>query len=74
MKIWFRVGMEAEISNEEMNALIRYQKNDKNIDEAYEIMAQLIKKAKLSGETYILENGIGLSGYDNPEEEISFYF
>lgn len=64
MKIWFRVGMEAEITQEELERLRRGDE---------ELMEKIISKAELSGETYIVgkDNG-GVDEYDNPDEEISF--
>ena len=40
-------------------------------------MQNIISRAKLSGETYILGNNntdINQFGYDNPDEEINFSF
>lgn len=68
-KIWFRVGMEAEISEEELNVLM-------NTSFASGILMQkIIERAELSGETYIVgKNNGGVDDYDNPDEEISFLF
>lgn len=68
-KIWFRVGMEAEITDEELNVLM-------NTSFASGILMQkIIKRAELSGETYIVgKNNGGVDDYDNPDEEISFLF
>ena len=64
MKIWFRVGMEAYITQEELERL-------RGGDER--LMEQIINRGELSGETYIVgkDNG-GVDEYDNPDEEISF--
>lgn len=64
MKIWFRVGMEAYITREELERL-------RGGDER--LMEQIINRGELSGETYIVgkDNG-GVDEYDNPNEEISF--
>lgn len=64
MKIWFRVGMEAEITQEELERLRRGDER---------LMEQIINRGELSGETYIVgkDNG-GVDEYDNPNEEISF--
>ena len=66
MKIWFRVGMEADITVEELKKL-------KDGDEG--LMKKVINRADLSGETYILgKNNGGADDYDNPDDEISFLF
>lgn len=64
MKIWFRVGMEADITQEELERL-------RSGDE--KLMKQVISRGELSGETYIVgkDNG-GVDEYDNPNKEISF--
>lgn len=69
--IWFRVGMEATVTDEELVVL----KEDS--EKAYKLMQNIISRAKLSGETYILGNNdtdINQFGYDNPDEEINFSF
>ena len=69
--IWFRVGMEAIVTDEELVVL----KEDS--EKAYKLMQNIISRAKLSGETYILSNNdtdINQFGYDNPDEEINFSF
>lgn len=67
-KIWFRVGMEAEVTDEELKEL-------KEGDHRYKLMQKVISSAKLSGETYILGKDCGgVDDYDNPEEEINFLF
>lgn len=69
-KIWFRVGMEAEISEEELDAL-----QTKSYEEAKKLMREIINKSELSGETYILgQNNGDVYDYDNPDEDISFSF
>lgn len=78
MKIWFRVGMEADITPEEMDVLLAYSgqiDGESDCRKAYCIMEKLIKTGELSGETYILgKNNGGADGYDNPEEEITFLY
>ena len=77
MKIWFRVGMEADITKEEMDELLVYsgQKNgERNVEKAHNIMESIIKRGELSGETYIVADNCGLDDYDNPDEEIDFLF
>lgn len=72
-KIWFRVGMEAEVSKEEMQIL---QKNSFNPDnsEAGKLMLEVINRNRVCGETYIpCDNGM-MSSYSNPNEDVDFYF
>ena len=64
-RIWFRVGMEAEISENELVSLME--------EKSEELMMEIIKRAELSGETYIPEY-IGREDYDNPDSEINFMF
>lgn len=67
-KIWFRVGMEADVTEKELEDL-RESKN------RYELMERIIESATLSGETYILGKDCGgVDDYDNPEKEINFLF
>ena len=77
-KIWFRVGMEAEITDEEMRELLIYSGQAvgcRDSIKAHSIMEKLIGKAELSGETYILGKDCGgVDEYDNPDKEISFLF
>lgn len=75
-KIWFRVGMEADVTDEEMEELMKYSHQidgERDTNKAEEIMRNLIKRGELSGETYILgkDNG-GADDYDNPPKEINF--
>ena len=65
-RIWFRVGMETDISEDELRDLIK--------NKPEELMAEIIKRAELSGETYIPEKYNGCEEYDNPDEEIVFIF
>lgn len=65
-RIWFRVGMEADVTDEELNAL----RNGK--DES--LMLSVVAKAEVSGETYIPSFDNGCETYDNPAEEVSFLF
>lgn len=78
MKIWFRVGMETDITPEEMDVLLAYSgqiDGERDCIKAHCIMEKLIKTGELSGETYILgKNNGGADDYDNPEEEISFLY
>lgn len=77
MKIWFRVGMEADITEIEMNELLIYSgqvEGERDAEKAHNIMESIIKRAELSGETYIVADNCGLGDYDNPDEEIDFLF
>lgn len=65
-KIWFRVGMEADVSEEELISLTK--------SKSEELMLEIIKRAELSGETYIPEKYNGCENYDNPDREINFQF
>lgn len=89
-KIWFRVGMEAEITDHDWNVLRKLENNpvyknragkyttsnspltQKDIDEAVEIMHNMIISGSLSGETYIPEDW-GDDRYAN-DKEINFEF
>ena len=77
-KIWFRVGMEAEVTEEEMNVLLVYSgqaAGEKDCEKAHALMETIIKKSELSGETYILGKDCGgIDDYDNPENAINFLF
>lgn len=78
MKIWFRVGMESDITDEEMNVLLVYsgqKEGERDVRKAHSIMEKIINRGELSGETYIVGkcNG-GVDDYNNPEEEINFLF
>ena len=67
-KIWFRVGMKADITEKEL-ADLRESKD------RYKLMKRIIESATLSGETYILGKDCGgVDDYDNPEKEINFLF
>lgn len=65
-RIWFRVGMEADVSEEELISLIKGKSED--------LMIEIIKRAEISGETYIPEKYNGCENYDNPDVEIDFLF
>ena len=77
-KIWFRVGMECEITDEEMNLLLIYSGQIggvRDVRKVYAVMKEIIKRATLSGETYILGKDCGgVDVYDNPKEEVGFLF
>ena len=78
-KIWFRVGMEAEVSREEMEILLAYSgqiEGERDCRKAHAVMESIIKKSELSGETYILgkKDCCSVDDYDNPDNEINFLF
>ena len=77
-KIWFRVGMEADATDEEMKELLVYSGQAEGVRDcrkAEKVMKDIIEKAELSGETYILGKDCGgVDDYDNPEKEINFLF
>lgn len=64
-KIWFRVGMECQITDSEYEILMNEQPK--------ELMETIIERATLSGETYLPMN-LGDESYDNSEDEINFCF
>lgn len=70
MKIWFRAGMEADITPEELKVL--QEQNGR----AHQLMKKIIKRSELSGETYIVgkNNALDMGNYDNPDEDIDFEF
>lgn len=79
MKIWFRVGMEADVTPEEMDVLLTYSGQKDGVRDsimAHAVMEKIIERAELSGETYILgkNNGTAVDDYDNPDEEIDFLY
>lgn len=66
-RIWFRVGMEAGVTEAELDIL--------KAGASEELMRKIIERAKLSGETYIPDKWNGCEDYDNPEgREIEFLF
>ena len=77
-RIWFRVGMEAEVTEEEMKEFLIYSGQAEGVCDcrkAYAIMQNIIERAELSGETYILGKDCGgVDDYDNPEKEVNFLF
>lgn len=65
-KIWFRVGMEANVSEEELSILKKRNGGA--------LMEEIIRRAELSGETYIPGKYNGCEDYDNPDDELDFLF
>lgn len=73
-KIWFRVGMEATMSDREYDEMLKAQKEN-NHRLLERIIDDLIGTGELSGETYIVgKNNGGVDEYDNPENEISVLY
>lgn len=77
-KIWFKVGMETDISDEEMKELLIYSgqlEGERDVRKAHALMENIIKRAELSGETYIVGKDCGgVDDYDNPEKKVNFLF
>ena len=77
-KIWFRVGMEANVTEEEMKELLIYSgqlEGERDCRKAHAMMENIVKRAELSGETYIVGKDYGgVDDYDNPKEEVNFLF
>lgn len=74
-KIWMRVGMDVELTDEEYDELLKAAgQNGGKYDyrKLENLFEKVITKAIPSGETYILgKNCGGVDDYDNPDEEIS---
>lgn len=68
MKIWFRVGMEADVTEAEMKIL--YVGGEK----AHTLMREIINRATVSGETYIPEGDNINELENNPNIDIEFNF
>ena len=65
MKIWFRVGMEADITVDELEKL-------KSGDE--ELAKEIIRRAELGGETYVPDCDYNEGIYEDGENYIEFLF
>lgn len=65
MKIWIRVGMEAEISIEDLKELKNGNK---------ELMWNIIQDAELSGDTYVPDCDCNENIYEYGEDYIAFEF
>lgn len=51
------------------------ESGERDSKKAHEIMSNIIERAELSGETYIVGKDCGgVEDYDNPEKEINFLF
>lgn len=73
-RIWMRVGMDVELTDEEYDDLLKANE-DGNYIRLDRLISRMIANGAPSGETYIvgMNNG-GVDGYDNPDEEISVLF
>ena len=67
--------MEADISGEELKELLIFsgqESGERDSKKAHEIMNNIIERAELSGETYIVGKDCGgEEDYDSPEKEIN---
>lgn len=70
--------MEADISGEELKELLIFsgqESGERDSKKAHEIMGNIIERAVLSGETYIVGKECGgVENYDNPPKEVNFLF
>lgn len=77
-KIWMRVGMEADLTDEQYEELLKAEGivgGTVDLSGRDSIIKNMIKNATLSGETYIVGKNLGgVADYDNPDEEISTFF
>ena len=65
MKIWIRVGMEADITQEELKELKSGNR---------ELMLGIIQNAKLSGDTYVPFSDNNDEIYEDGDDYIEFEF
>lgn len=73
-RIWMRVGMDVELTDEEYDVLLQAD-NDGNYIKLEKIIHHMIEVGEPSGETYIIGKECGgVDDYDNPDEEISVLF
>ena len=73
-RIWIRVGMDVELTDEEYNDLLKAN-DDGNYIRLERLFSHMIMNGAPSGETYIVgKNNGGINDYDNPDEEISVLF
>lgn len=75
-RIWMRVGIDTEITDEEYAELMEAtggKTGYRDHQKLEELFKKMIERGKPSGESYILgkDDAWGLSEYDNPQEEIS---
>lgn len=71
-KIWMKVGMDVDITDEEYAELMSAAENEEH-QKLEKIFRKMIDKGTPSGESYILgkDDVWGLEEYDNPPAEIS---
>lgn len=74
-KLWGRVGVEVDFTDEEYYTLTELI-NNKDWVGANNFLEEILKeKAKLNGETYFPANlNFGRDDCDNPDEELNFEF
>ena len=73
-RIWMRVGMDIELTDEEYNDLLKANE-DRNYIRLDRLISRMIVNGAPSGETYIVGKNDGCpDNYDNPDEEISVNF
>ena len=76
-KMWARIGVEINLTDEEYEKFIKYANGDASERETSEsLFLQFLKnkeKTHLNGESYFPDE-IYCEGYDNPEYEINFDF
>lgn len=73
-RIWMRVGMDVELTDEEYDDLLKAD-SDGNYIRLERLFSHMIATGAPSGETYIIgKNNGGVEDYDNPDEEISVLF
>lgn len=73
-RIWMRVGMDVELTDEEYDDLLKAN-DDGNYIRLERFFSRMIETGAPSGETYIVgKNNGGVDDYDNSDEEISVLF
>lgn len=73
-RIWMRVGMDVELTDEEYNDLLKANE-DRNYIRLDRLISRMIVNGAPSGETYIFGKNNGCPGdYDNPDEDIEVLF
>lgn len=73
-RIWIRVGMDVELTDEEYNDLLKAN-DDGNYIRLDRLISRMIINGAPSGEIYIVGKNDGCpDDYDNPDEEISVLF
>ena len=73
-RIWMRVGMDVDLTDEEYNDLLKAN-GDGNYIRLDRLISCMIVNGAPSGETYSVGENDGCpDDYDNPDEEISVLF